>query len=774
MFEADYLLKSFSVGCEVSSIPPFKQRPCSEGLVAKLPEHLQDIVKPIFKRGQQRYNRSRFWIEADHIEYDSSFENEKIVVKLKKPKMIIRTHLQFIDVDGKIKDSPESANPNSPESKFAEDITNHYDEIAKHFPIFSRLQEIVKLCFLHDTIHDTLDDVINKAQSKDLKVSKDELNKVKINLWNDRVAFIDKRLVQIQEQYESDKSNEWKDNIDKIRSKMFDSLYELCYSDVLTLECKISDVLSYFCYDDSVAEELFDSDLIDYICECTKSSLEDAIKLFGKDWVEQGWSLGEQQSSWMAQYWNDQQACRGYLTKLLAYYKDQVRIARNTPFSCSQAKSSIIRTLINEFAGNKHTIENLVNHWLDPSQQSCSDSDSLLDYDESSTDSDEAYHWNNLHWDKFCHTKDTSHNSGARCDLRNYLCNCIPSEDAIKRALQVECKRNYPLICDMVNNLKRSDTKAKFSSNCNWVPAAFHATNMSYCYGGVVLHPKKVQNSVSIDCNYVSVLVYPKYTSTNQKFCKSKCTYPQIPIQNNHKLTSIKNNNNGALTFQFNTVLSNTSKRNILFARLQLKDRLTNILKWDLPQQNHIQQHNKPQKNAVIMNSTQVHLNVQRTILSSRLKFSQVQSSLMHSKTGKLSSKSSSGDKKCSYSSVRATVVSSSTLAGVNGRKSYDNTDGSIKYKSIKYIPWKSGTWDNSEQDSHMKSSAFTHIQCRGVDYIQITIYGKVMWVSVHPSGYKFNAWIILKQTSDTMKLKVEFQFNVNGMKLVKENDQSE
>ena len=41
MFETDYLLKSFSVGTEVSSVPPFRQRPCREGLVAKLPEEVK-------------------------------------------------------------------------------------------------------------------------------------------------------------------------------------------------------------------------------------------------------------------------------------------------------------------------------------------------------------------------------------------------------------------------------------------------------------------------------------------------------------------------------------------------------------------------------------------------------------------------------------------------------------------------------------------------------------------------------------------------------------
>ena len=62
MYETDYLLKSFSVGTEVSSVPPFRQRPCREGLMAKLPQRLQNILRPMSEHGQSWSHMQRFWI----------------------------------------------------------------------------------------------------------------------------------------------------------------------------------------------------------------------------------------------------------------------------------------------------------------------------------------------------------------------------------------------------------------------------------------------------------------------------------------------------------------------------------------------------------------------------------------------------------------------------------------------------------------------------------------------------------------------------------------
>lgn len=172
MFETDYLLKSFSVGTEVSSVPPFKQRPCKEGLVAKLPQHLQNAVRPMSERGQSLSHMQRFWIQANELEYSESIENDKLIVQLKKPKMAIYTHAQMIDTDGKLKDTSEDVNPNSPEFKFAADMTTHYDELGTYFPMFARLQEIVKVWFLGMVIQNTLEDFKNKAEGKGLEVSK--------------------------------------------------------------------------------------------------------------------------------------------------------------------------------------------------------------------------------------------------------------------------------------------------------------------------------------------------------------------------------------------------------------------------------------------------------------------------------------------------------------------------------------------------------------------------------------------------------------------------
>ena len=50
MFETDYLMKSFSVGSEVTAKPPFKQRPRREGLLKGLPHRLVEALKPVHER----------------------------------------------------------------------------------------------------------------------------------------------------------------------------------------------------------------------------------------------------------------------------------------------------------------------------------------------------------------------------------------------------------------------------------------------------------------------------------------------------------------------------------------------------------------------------------------------------------------------------------------------------------------------------------------------------------------------------------------------------
>ena len=171
MFEADYLLKSFSVGVEVSCIPPFKQRPCTDVLIANLPKRLQEILKPMSSRGPAKSNLNRFWIQVDEIIYDEEERNGVTIYKLKQPKLLVRTHPLVYDLDGKLKDSTEDEDPNSPMVRFAADISANYDEIGHYFPMFARLKELVKVRFFGHVIGSIIADLKQKSKGLGINIS---------------------------------------------------------------------------------------------------------------------------------------------------------------------------------------------------------------------------------------------------------------------------------------------------------------------------------------------------------------------------------------------------------------------------------------------------------------------------------------------------------------------------------------------------------------------------------------------------------------------------
>ncbi len=164
MFETDYLLKSFSVGADVSSNPPFHQRPSSEGLTAKLPPKLRSAIRPVAERGTTHSRVHRFWIQAEELVYDQDQSNSRLVFHLAKPKMGIRSHPLAPGLDRRLRDTAEDDDPNSPEAQFAADLTKHYDDLGLHFPMFARLRELVKLQFLGIALESVLKELQDKAQ----------------------------------------------------------------------------------------------------------------------------------------------------------------------------------------------------------------------------------------------------------------------------------------------------------------------------------------------------------------------------------------------------------------------------------------------------------------------------------------------------------------------------------------------------------------------------------------------------------------------------------
>ena len=223
LFETDYLLKSFSVGSEVSSIPPFNQRPCNEGLTADLPPSLHEILKPVSERGHTFNRINRFWIQAEklvysHSQYDSGVQE----FIFSDPIMAVRSHPQLPGKDG-IEDTENEHDPDSPEAKFAADLTAHYNEISEHFPMFARLQELVKLQFFGVVLNSVLTDLQEQAEGKDFVVSDQLLQEVQTKQRNLQIADRNKMLGNV---YQKIRPNLNWSTYDYIQSQLVDVLMQ--------------------------------------------------------------------------------------------------------------------------------------------------------------------------------------------------------------------------------------------------------------------------------------------------------------------------------------------------------------------------------------------------------------------------------------------------------------------------------------------------------------------------------------------------------------------
>lgn len=227
LFHTDYLLKSFSVGSEVSSNPPFLQRPSSDGLTADLPPHLQKILTPLTDRGRTSNNIHRFWIQADELIYDVNQVGSKIEYRLGEPRMVIRSHPLIPGLDGELQDTENSEDPDSPEATFAADLTKHYSELEQFFPMFARLKELCKLQFLCVAINITLSGMKEKAEGKGWEVTDEMLNNIHTTTRQSQKSNLKNVLRKIRQKIPSEHRTN-----SSVVSEIVNSLMGVCKSNV--------------------------------------------------------------------------------------------------------------------------------------------------------------------------------------------------------------------------------------------------------------------------------------------------------------------------------------------------------------------------------------------------------------------------------------------------------------------------------------------------------------------------------------------------------------
>ena len=154
LFHADYLLKFLTTGVEVSAEPPFDFKAIEESLTKNLPDNLKLICRPPFLRGTSYMKSHRFWIEAEEIFYDEHIHESTVSYYIGDVKLSVKSRPLITALNGNSFDAKHSMD--GPQADFAKDLTKHYGELSKCFPIFARVKELCKLQFMCQKLHSKL------------------------------------------------------------------------------------------------------------------------------------------------------------------------------------------------------------------------------------------------------------------------------------------------------------------------------------------------------------------------------------------------------------------------------------------------------------------------------------------------------------------------------------------------------------------------------------------------------------------------------------------
>lgn len=189
LLHTDYLLKFITTGMEINSKWPFPMRLGSEGFMQRLPQRLQELLKPLQMREKflSRGNIHRFWIEAGDPIYECSVDETttEIIYRLDDVPMHVKQHLMKYDDEGELIDHKQLDNePDfSREAQFVKAFTDNYNEIGAYFPEFLRLKELAKLGVL-------LNFMRHRYKSLKVNIDKDEdVQKLCKNLCDARQGF---------------------------------------------------------------------------------------------------------------------------------------------------------------------------------------------------------------------------------------------------------------------------------------------------------------------------------------------------------------------------------------------------------------------------------------------------------------------------------------------------------------------------------------------------------------------------------------------------------
>ncbi len=218
MFITDYLMKSFTVGSDVSNHPPFKQRPCKDGLTKHFPPELQRAIRSIHERGGfHSQSQHRFWIEAKEMKYDLQQNGSKIECIFGEMEMIVKSHSLTRRNDGELQDTDEDDDPNSPEAKFAEDMTNNYEELSLYFPQFARLRQLSKLQTVAMMLDSILQNTKEESEDKNVKLPKELIRKIQEDARKNQFSKVNTALSDLKKEI-----GEWPkaENSHYVRSKV--------------------------------------------------------------------------------------------------------------------------------------------------------------------------------------------------------------------------------------------------------------------------------------------------------------------------------------------------------------------------------------------------------------------------------------------------------------------------------------------------------------------------------------------------------------------------